>query len=270
MDFVTAPDGVRLATYEWGNPSGPELVLLHGQAQAHLCFAPQYESELAREFRIVSFDHRGHGASDKPSDPESYRGPDVWAKDVATVLEARKLRRPVLAGWSMGGRAVRQYLMRFGDARLAGVNFVGSMVIEDPTCFAPDRPQPPRSDMTLGQQIDAAVAFFDACFATRPAEAQYRRALAYNMMVPLYVREAIAGWSTDPVETVAKLRNVHVPVLISHGRRDRLVLPRAAEMTAATIAGARISWFDQCGHSPFCEDAPRFNRELAEFVRSCR
>jgi pimeloyl-ACP methyl ester carboxylesterase len=28
-----------------------------------------------------------------------------------------------------------------------------------------------------------------------------------------------------------------------------------------------ISWYDQCGHSPFCEDGPRFNRELADFVR---
>ena len=40
----------------------------------------------------------------------------------------------------------------------------------------------------------------------------------------------------------------------------------AAEMTAAAVAGARISWFDDCGHSPFYEDAPRYNRELAAFA----
>ena len=38
---VRAPDGTRLAVYEWGDPSGPEVVLIHGFAQSHLCFAPQ-------------------------------------------------------------------------------------------------------------------------------------------------------------------------------------------------------------------------------------
>ncbi len=46
------------------------------------------------------------------------------------------------------------------------------------------------------------------------------------------------------------------------------MLPAAAEMTAAAIPGARISWYEDCGHSPFYEDAPRFNRELAAFVGS--
>jgi pimeloyl-ACP methyl ester carboxylesterase len=46
------------------------------------------------------------------------------------------------------------------------------------------------------------------------------------------------------------------------------VLPAAAEMTAATIAHARLSWFDDCGHSPFVEDAARFNDELMAFVEA--
>ena len=51
MEFVTAPDGVKLATYEWGNPAGPEIVLINGFAQAQLCFAPQFQSELAQFVR---------------------------------------------------------------------------------------------------------------------------------------------------------------------------------------------------------------------------
>jgi pimeloyl-ACP methyl ester carboxylesterase len=267
LQFVAAPDGTRLATYEFGNPKGPELVLIHGFAQAHLCFAPQFRSDLARDFRIVTYDHRGHGASDKPTDPKAYQGPEVWAKDLTAVMDAKGLKRPVLAGWSMGGRIIRQYLMRFGDARLAGVNFVGALVIEDPSCRGPHGPKPPQPGQLLGDQIDAAIAFLDGCFAIKPSEADFRVALAYNMLVPAYVRQAIAGWTTDPAETVAKLKNVAVPALISQGRRDAVVLPKAAEMAAATIPGARISWYDDCGHSPFCEDAPRFNRELAAFVR---
>jgi len=49
--FTVTADDVRLATYEWGNPAGPALVLVHGFAQCHLCFAPQVGSALARERR---------------------------------------------------------------------------------------------------------------------------------------------------------------------------------------------------------------------------
>jgi non-heme chloroperoxidase len=57
-----------------------------------------------------------------------------------------------------------------------------------------------------------------------------------------------------------------VPTMITHGRRDQLILPQAAEMTAAAIKGATVSYYDDCGHAPFYEDADRYNRELAAFV----
>jgi pimeloyl-ACP methyl ester carboxylesterase len=264
--FVTAPDGVKLATYEFGNPDGLELVLIHGFAQAHLCFAPQFDSELLRQFRIVAFDHRGHGASDKPDDPKAYQAPDVWAKDVTAVLDANKLKRPVLCGWSMGGRVMRQYLMSIGDARLAGVNFVSSRIVEDAPSRGPDGPKLPRPGASLVEEIDEAISFPDRCFVVKPSERDFRVAVAYNMLVPAYVRRAILGWSTDPNETIAKLKNVRVPTLITQGRKDTVVMPIAAETAASVIPGARIAWFDNCGHSPFREDAPRFNRELAAFV----
>jgi pimeloyl-ACP methyl ester carboxylesterase len=264
--FVAAPDGVRLATYEWGNAAGPEIVLVHGFAQCHLCFAPQVASDRLRDFRIVACDLRGHGASDKPTDARAYQGREVWASDLAAVLEHKKLKRPVLVGWSMGGRIIRQYLMNFGDTAIAGINFVGSLVIEDPRCRGPAGPQPQTAGQPLGAQIDAAIAFIDGCYGIKPGEREFRIALAYNMLVPSAVRQAIAGWSTDPEKTIAALKRVRVPTLVTHGRKDNVVLPAAAEMTAAAIAGARLSWFDDCGHSPFCEDAPRFNDELARFA----
>ncbi|WP_158931537.1 alpha/beta fold hydrolase [Acidisphaera sp. S103] len=267
--YVAAPDGVRLAVYECGNPAGLELLLIHGFAQSHLCFAPQLDSELARHFRIVAFDLRGHGASDKPADAAAYQGGSVWARDVAAVMAAKRLRRPVLAGWSMGGRIIRQYLMNFGDNGVAGLNFVGSLVVEDPRARGPagGRPRPPAS-APLGVQLEAAIAFLDGCYAIKPSEADFRVAVGYNMLVPFHVREAIGGWSTDPTETIAALAKVRVPTLITHGRQDAIVLPLAAEMAAQAIPGARVSWFDACGHAPFQEDAGRFNSELAAFVAS--
>ena len=117
-------------------------------------------------------------------------------------------------------------------------------------------------------EIAGAIAFLDGCYGIKPSESEFRVALACNMLVAADVRQAIAGSSTDPAETIAALKRVRVPTLVTQGRKDTVVLRAAAEMTAATIAGARLSWFDDCGHSPFSEDAPRFNAELAAFMAS--
>jgi non-heme chloroperoxidase len=264
---VRAPDGTRLAVYEWGKPTGPAVVLVHGLAQCHLCFEPQIRP-LAEHFRLVAFDCRGHGASEQPVDPAAYQGGRVWADDLATVMAAKGLKRPVLVGWSMGGRVIWQYLINYGDAALGGINFVASQVIEEPRFRGPGAPKALPEQMTLAAEIDNAIDFLDGCFGKKPGEAAFRRALGYNVRVPASVRRAIAGWSTPAPLTIDALRRVTVPVLITHGRRDTVVLPAAAEMAASTIAHARLSWFDDCGHSPFAEDAARFNDELAAFMKS--
>ena len=189
--FTVTADGVRLATYEWGNPAGPALVLVHGFAQCHLCFAPQVASALARDFRIVAYDLRGHGASDKPADAKAYQGSEVWAKDLAAVLAARKLERPVLVGWSMGGRIIRQYLMNYGDAAIAGLNFVASLVIEDPHCRGPAGPKPPAPGQPLAEQIAGAIAFLDGCYGIKPSESAFRVALAYNIAQWMRLQRAV-------------------------------------------------------------------------------
>ena len=262
---VRAPDGTRLAVYEWGKAEGPEIVLVHGFAQCHLCFEPQIRA-LADRFRVVAFDFRGHGASEQPADPAAYQGHRVWADDLAAVMEAKGLKRPVLVGWSMGGRVIRQYLINYGDAAIAGINFVASLVIEEPHFRGPGAPKLLPDQLTLAEEIDNAIDFIDGCYFKRPSEAAFRRALGYNARVPASVRRAIAGWSTAAPLTIDALRRVTVPVLLTQGRQDTVVLPAAAERAAQTIAHARLSWFDDCGHSPFAEDAARFNEELAAFV----
>jgi pimeloyl-ACP methyl ester carboxylesterase len=62
---------------------------------------------------------------------------------------------------------------------------------------------------------------------------------------------------------MAKLK---LPVLVSHGAEDRNAKLGVARYTASVIPGAKLSIYEGIGHSPFYEDAPRFNKELAAFV----
>ena len=95
---------------------------------------------------------------------------------------------------------------------------------------------PHRSD-GLRARLQAEIGFLLDCFAKKPEEADLLLAVAFNTLVPRPVRDAIAGWSTNPEQALAALRRVKVPTLITHGLLDRLILPRAAEMTAAAVKG---------------------------------
>lgn len=268
-EFVKSPDGVTLAVVEWGNPDGAEVVLIHGAGQSHLCFVKQIDSELARDFRLIAFDLRGHGGSDKPATPASYQNDRVWADDVAAVLDAKRLQRPVLVGWSLGARIIRQYLMHHGDARLSGIVLAAARPIEDPRT-AGSKPYflAPERARDLIARIEASADFLRACFERQPSTAEFETALAYNMLAPHEIRLAIMQWAVDPATATRVLGAVKVPTLVIHGDADAVILPGAARMTAEAIPGAVLSMFPGCGHSPFFEDGARFNAELSTFVNA--
>jgi non-heme chloroperoxidase len=122
---VRGGGGLRLHVREWGRADGPPILLIHGFSQNHLCWAKQYESALADEFRLVAFDLRGHGMSEAPLEPEHYTYGDLWADDVAAIIDELGLDRPVLVGWSYGAFVIGDYVRAYGQDRIAGIDFVG-------------------------------------------------------------------------------------------------------------------------------------------------
>ena len=116
---VKTPDAVNISAQEWGNPNGKEIVFIHGFMQSHLSWTKQVrDPELARQFRMISYDFRGHGGSDKILGSEalrqrrSVRG-RVECGDPEHVPEEAGARRMVL--W----HAHHQRLpgsIRFGEA----------------------------------------------------------------------------------------------------------------------------------------------------------
>ena len=219
-------DGVDISVREWGNPEGWPILFVHGLAQSHLSFLPQFASPLADRHRLIAYDLRGHGESAKPLDPSFYNEGRRWADELEAVIDGRPATKPILVGWSLGGRVLRQYLMHYGDRRISGLHFVSARPFEDPAVLAPaSRANIAGRPDTLAKRIDAHIAFLRACFLRQPPEADFAVALAYNVIVPQEIREAISGWSTGLEETRAALNKVTVPTLIAHGRDDALILP---------------------------------------------
>jgi non-heme chloroperoxidase len=263
---VKTPDGLTISAQEWGNPAGPEILFIHGFSQSHLSWMRQVDSELAKEFRIITYDLRGHGNSDKPLDAARYRDSKAWGDEVQAVIDTAGLKRPVLVGWSYAGRVISDYLATHGADKLAGINFVDAPIKADPALIGDNlKNLPLMASEDLVTNITATRTFLHGCFSRQPSADDYEAMLAFNMMVLPKVRAGLSGRPLDASEMMSKLK---LPVLVTHGAEDRNARLGAGQYTASIIPGATLSVYEGIGHSPFYEDAPRFNTELAAFVRA--
>ncbi|HWC40436.1 MAG TPA: alpha/beta hydrolase [Actinomycetota bacterium] len=270
---VRGGGGLRLHVREWGRPDGPPLLLIHGWSQSHLCWARQYESALAEEFRLVAYDLRGHGMSEAPPGPEHYTDGRLWADDLAAVIGELGLDRPVLVGWSYGGFVICDYLRAHGQDRIGAIDFVAAATSLGEAAFGTligpgflDHFADATAD-DLPTNIWGMRALVQA-FPARPLPPdEVETLLCSSMTVPARIRASLAAREIDGDDV---LRTLEVPLLVTQGRADTVVLPAMAEHILATCPVAEPSWYDGVGHTTFLEDPDRFNRELAALARRAR
>lgn len=113
-------NGVKLHYTRTGGDK-PPLVLAHGITDNGLCWT-RLARVLARYHDVIMVDARGHGQSDKP---ESGYTQDAFADDLAGLVQALRLERPVLMGHSMGGGTVTRFAAKYPD-------LTSGIILEDP------------------------------------------------------------------------------------------------------------------------------------------
>jgi pimeloyl-ACP methyl ester carboxylesterase len=267
---IAGAGGVMLSVYEAGTPGARPIVFIHGFSQNFMTWDEQL-SGLSSSFHRIAYDLRGHGASDKPLDADRYTNSSLWADDLAAVIQAHNLQRPVLVGWSYGGYVIADYVRKFGDAGLGGLVFVGVSTkngTSDAPSFLGDDVLAIFGDV-LSADVRASMNGSRALAAlfARDRSDQWEIAFGSAMMVPPQIRLAMFSRLLDNDDVLASIR---VPTLVVHGRNDRIVKLTAAQHTAKMVTRAKLLVYPGVGHAPHLEIATRFNRDLAEFVSSIR
>lgn len=264
---VVSADGTGLAVWEAGEPEGRPIVLLHGFSQSALCFAAQAASPALARFRLVMPDLRGHGASDKPAAREAYFEIARWAEDVDAVIDGLGLDKPLLAGWSHGGRVVCQYLAACGDDKLSAVAFLASRLASDPATSKPEAAAliAAMGDDDLAVSLQATIDFVQICTERPLPQDVLLRFVAFNMLTPPHVRRAMRG---QPLTTEAAFARLTVPALIVHGAEDAVIAYEDSVWAHGELPGSTLQIYPGVGHAPFAEDPHRFNADLAAFMQA--
>jgi pimeloyl-ACP methyl ester carboxylesterase len=270
---VRGGGGLRLHVREWGKADGPPILFIHGWSQNHLCWVKQYESMLANEYRLVAYDLRGHGMSEAPLEPDYYADGKLWAADVAAIIDELRLDRTVLVGWSYGSFVICDYVRECGQERIAAINFVEGVTrlgeVAFGTLIGPgflDHFVDATAD-DLPTNIQAMRSFVRACVVKPVSDDDLESAVCWNVVVPAAIRAHLAAREIDDDDV---LRALEVPLLVTHGREDSVVLPAMAEHVLNTCPTAEASWYEGVGHAPHLEEPERFNRELTELTRRVR
>ena len=250
-----------------GPASGPGVVLLHGVAQTSDCWLEVMQGALGGEMRLVAPDLRGHGRSAKPAG--AYDDPALWARDLAAVIDAFALERPVVVAWSYAGLVLCDYVRVHGDERLGGCAFLAAVSrMNDRTAEPTVGKAMLRAGRALlspdpAERAAGTLQFARDLRATPPAPAHVASAVAQAETVPLGVRRSLLTRRAANDDVLPSIRR---PTLVAHGTADPLVLLSMSEHNAALIPTARLSVYEGAGHSVFAERPDDFQRDLRALV----
>jgi len=245
---------------------GPAVVLTHGLGGSVGAWETLAE-RLRMQHRVVTWDVRGFGDSDRPDGPV---GPAVWARDLNQLLRAIDLEHAVIAGISMGGVIAQRFALDFPE-RTDGLILLSTSSEVGLAATAAWRA---RADLVERDGLAAALQVGPALSYSRRYREEHaeaiaaatRRTIARNSPhVYAAACRAVADYSFT-----AELATLACRTLILQGTEDELTPPGGSVILQRTIPGAVLCWVQGSGHDVVTEDAQGTLRCLEDFLRGDR
>lgn len=270
-EYLETSDGARIYYEDHGG--GQPILLVHGWMCSSRFWRKNVPA-LARQFRVVTVDLRGHGNSSKTLAGHTIK---QYARDLRGLIEYLELQSVVLVGWSLGGAVVLSYHEQYvDDTRLKALGLLDS----SPFPFSPgdwnshalrnynyDGMNALFADHAANPRT-FATAFTTRMFKHAPSDADMEWVVRELMKTPTWIAEA--AYSDFLMGDYAKsVSTIEVPVIVFAANSG--VFCRGIEMGRA-IAGqaprATFIPFEGAGHILFYEQPEKFNAALTEFIKA--
>jgi pimeloyl-ACP methyl ester carboxylesterase len=253
--------------------TGRPVVLIHGWPLSGEAFAAQVPALQAAGYRVITYDRRGFGRSDKPAKGYTY---DTLTEDLHALLEQLDLTDVTLVGFSMGGGEVARYFSKYGAERLRSVVFASA--VPPYMLQTQDNPDGPltkeaAADMTADLTKDEdsfydgfTQEFFSVNGELKVTETQRQEALALCKQADKKAALACmqAFGSTDFRDDLLK---VAVPSLILHGDGDATVpFEGSGQRIHAALPGSDLHVIKGAPHGCNVSHPDEWNQALITFL----
>ena len=255
--------------------SGRPVVLIHGWPLAKESWSEQIPVLRQAGFRVVAYDRRGFGHSDKPGGGYDY---DTLTEDLDGLMSELDLHDATLVGFSMGGGEVARYISKYGQERLRSVVFASAvppyMLQTDDNPLGPltkDHAATMTADLTADRErfFDQFTKdFFSVNGVLTVTEEQRQQAV--EMCLLSDQKAALACMNSFGTEDFRDdLTNVTVPALVIHGDGDVIVpFPGSGALTHKAIPHSHLMVIAGGPHGCNVSHPSEFNTALVEFLQS--
>ena len=267
-EYIKVEKNVNLHITDAGE--GRPIVLIPGWPLSDEMYEYQYNNLINNGFRVIGITLRGFGKSDKPYGEYNY---DVHARDINKVLNKLKIKDAILGGFSMGGAIAIRYVSMFKGAHISKLALFGAA--------APIWTQHKNFPYNLTKSaVDELIElnnhdrpnllsnFAKIFSATETTLESGLRDWLYGigLSASSYATAQclIALRDTDLRKD---LKNVKIPTLILHGKKDKICSFDLAVQMKEGISDSHLVAFENSGHSLFLEEKHKFNDELVKFSK---
>lgn len=253
---------------------GRAVVLIHGWPLTAQAWRPQISVLQQAGYRVVAYDRRGFGRSDKPDSDYSY---DTLADDLQQVIVQCELKEVTLVGFSMGGGEVARYIERYGESRVHSVVFAAA--VTPCLMLMPNNPEGPltpekakASRLALEQNRDAFFEtftqnFFSANGVLQVSELERNEAIALCRQSAQHAALACMD-AFDTTDFRDDLKKITVPTLVIHGDADAIVpMAGSGERTHRAVRHSQMVRVSGAPHGLNVSHAQTFNNALLNFLK---
>jgi non-heme chloroperoxidase len=271
---VGEENSADIELYYEDHGSGQPVVLIHGYPLDGTSWEKQTAVLLEAGKRVITYDRRGFGKSDKPTSGHDY---DTYAADLSALVSALDLQDAVLVGFSMGTGEVVRYLSRYGSHRVAKAVFIGAL--QPFLLKTEDNPSGAMSQDDVDGFLDTIkadrYAFFtsflqnfyrtDENLGTRISEEALRNSWQMATNISPYASVwSVATWYTD---WRADIDKVDVPTLIMHGTGDvNVPIDITSRVLAKMLPSTTYIEIEDAPHGMLWTHGEEINKALLDFL----
>jgi 3-oxoadipate enol-lactonase len=274
--YATA-NGIKICYEERG--SGFPVLLVHGFTGNKEGWIGQW-IPLSKSFRVIRFDNRNGGCSDRPNIPNTL---DMLADDIKALLNYLKIEKTHIIGWSMGGIIVQKFAIKYP-------NYIEKIVLINTVMGAPDEQAVSLLSQNSLNELEFRRNNKEEAFWTSARlgyHFKFRKKMEANLEKKFYglwsVEDLIAIQNINPVTpqdiinqanalypplTVDDLRKIKNQTLLIASSHDRLTAKSAMAQIKEVIPNNKFVVIEKAGHSSPISRAPEINKIIIKFLKT--